>query len=260
MGTSPADLNEAIHALIESAQNSTSVSTPSNPSTFSVVKASPIEKVKGRVILLETLGSLEEANGWLESASDYLIFIKASRTDVDSPHPVNDGSSSSVEKLAVSASCSQRILSLKIVPSFGSGKSSDSNIVFLSDTLPRSVSFAKSVLLARSNEEQVRLTIATEASYLATDQMIGVAMAVLQACFDEEGGLRTLCSGVGGSPVNPTKESLRLRLQWIQSNFSRANPSRSTLKRVNEFFMSPGAKGDNVRVSIRDTIQCGGSL
>lgn len=34
------------------------------------------------------------------------------------------------------------------------------------------------------------------------------------------------------------KDSLRTRLHWIIASLPQANPSRATLKRLNEFFMS----------------------
>lgn len=36
-----------------------------------------------------------------------------------------------------------------------------------------------------------------------------------------------------------TKESVRMRLQWALESRPGANPSRTTLKRVHEFLMSP---------------------
>lgn len=35
------------------------------------------------------------------------------------------------------------------------------------------------------------------------------------------------------------KDVLKVRLQWIISSCPRANPSRTTLKRVNDFLLSP---------------------
>ena len=39
--------------------------------------------------------------------------------------------------------------------------------------------------------------------------------------------------------VQATKHSLRLRLEWIIASRPKTNPSRATLKRLNEYFMSP---------------------
>lgn len=63
-----------------------------------------------------------------------------------------------------------------------------------------------------------------------------VALAALQSFFDENGLLI-----IGEIPIHPRvdKQSLKTRLQWIISSRPEANPSRTSLKRLNEFFMSP---------------------
>ncbi|KAI0690919.1 initiator tRNA phosphoribosyl transferase [Cerioporus squamosus] len=66
------------------------------------------------------------------------------------------------------------------------------------------------------------------------DAGVGIALAAIQLFFDDEGkpvepGVQAACS---------SKESIRTRLQWIIASRPAANPSRVTLKRVNEFLLS----------------------
>lgn len=65
------------------------------------------------------------------------------------------------------------------------------------------------------------------------DASVGCMMVLLWTLLDDQGELR-LCEA-----PRPSKEAIRLRLQWIQNVRPGANPSRMTLKRVNEFLMSP---------------------
>lgn len=58
-------------------------------------------------------------------------------------------------------------------------------------------------------------------------------MGILYQSFDDLGGLRAT-----GTEWQPSKSSLRLRLQWIQQSAPHANPSRALMNRVNEHFMS----------------------
>ncbi|KAF8340475.1 tRNA A64-2'-O-ribosylphosphate transferase [Cantharellus anzutake] len=65
------------------------------------------------------------------------------------------------------------------------------------------------------------------------DLSAGVAVAILQSFFDEDGNLEA-----DQCLKTASKASLRRRLEWVQASHPEANPSRSTLKRINEFFMS----------------------
>ncbi|THH04313.1 hypothetical protein EW145_g5614 [Phellinidium pouzarii] len=69
------------------------------------------------------------------------------------------------------------------------------------------------------------------------DLSVGIALVVLQVFFNDNGVLALDRHGRKDFQVN--KESLRTRLHWIIASRPEANPSRATLKRVNEFFMSP---------------------
>lgn len=75
------------------------------------------------------------------------------------------------------------------------------------------------------------------------DRCVGVAVVVLQMFFDEEG------MGSAAVPgrchrVTATKETIQKRLEWIISSEPRANPTRTTLKRVNEYLMYGGIGGE----------------
>ncbi|KAF8504614.1 hypothetical protein F5888DRAFT_1657161, partial [Russula emetica] len=93
--------------------------------------------------------------------------------------------------------------------------------IFVHDILPRAVSFASSLLsLGR------KLCVAG-----GGDEGISVALVLLQLFFDDEGSLR---SGVG--LLRPS--SVRTRLEWIIASRPQVNPSRTILKRVNDFLLS----------------------
>ncbi|KAI0741054.1 initiator tRNA phosphoribosyl transferase [Earliella scabrosa] len=66
------------------------------------------------------------------------------------------------------------------------------------------------------------------------DASVGVALAALQLFFDEKG--EPVVERQAAVPAS--KESIRTRLQWIIASRPAANPSRATLKRVNEFLLS----------------------
>ncbi|KAI0629429.1 initiator tRNA phosphoribosyl transferase [Trametes polyzona] len=72
------------------------------------------------------------------------------------------------------------------------------------------------------------------------DASVGVALAALQLFFDDQGALVVKEDGTT-TPVNASKASIKTRLQWIISSRPQANPSRVTLRRVNEFLLSSPA-------------------
>ncbi|KAH9889398.1 initiator tRNA phosphoribosyl transferase [Cubamyces lactineus] len=72
------------------------------------------------------------------------------------------------------------------------------------------------------------------------DASVGVVLAALQLFFDDHGELLVKDDGTSLTG-NPSKDSIKTRLQWIISSRPEANPSRVTLKRVNEFLLSSPA-------------------
>ncbi|KAI0279088.1 initiator tRNA phosphoribosyl transferase [Russula aff. rugulosa BPL654] len=93
--------------------------------------------------------------------------------------------------------------------------------IFVHDILPRAVSFASS-----------HLGLGRKLCVAGGDEGIGVALVLLQLFFDDEGSLRS------GITRNPSSSSVRTRLEWIIASWPQVNPSRTILKRVNEFLLS----------------------
>lgn len=104
---------------------------------------------------------------------------------------------------------------------------------FLHDTLPRSLSFIHYHL---SQNQSRSICIACETG---KDASVGVALTVLQVWFDDQGRLR---DKTAKEELKATKQSIRTRLEWIIESRPMANPSRTTLKRVNEYLLSPFAR------------------
>ncbi|KDQ56388.1 hypothetical protein JAAARDRAFT_208086 [Jaapia argillacea MUCL 33604] len=78
-----------------------------------------------------------------------------------------------------------------------------------------------------------RICIACETG---TDLSIGIALTALQTFFSDSGVLIPPHSAM---ERKATKQTIRTRLEWIIASRPQANPSRSTLKRVNEFLLTP---------------------
>jgi tRNA A64-2'-O-ribosylphosphate transferase len=115
---------------------------------------------------------------------------------------------------------------------------------FLQDVLPRSTSFIESHLRAGH-----RVCVACDTG---TELSVGIALVALQKFFNDEGELTPLDEPTGNGTCMSTrlfteshfcvllasKQSIRTRLEWIITSRPEANPSRTTLKRVNEFLLS----------------------
>ncbi|KAI0359563.1 initiator tRNA phosphoribosyl transferase [Trametes cingulata] len=103
---------------------------------------------------------------------------------------------------------------------------------FLQNVLPRSTRYIQE-RLGKGNKVCICCDSGKDAS-------VGIALAALQLFFDDAGSLLVRADGTipRGSP---SKDSIKTRLQWIISSRPQANPSRVTLKRVNEFLLSSPA-------------------
>ncbi|KAJ6497494.1 initiator tRNA phosphoribosyl transferase, partial [Mycena sanguinolenta] len=102
---------------------------------------------------------------------------------------------------------------------------------FLQDTLPRATAFARVQLRAG---RRLCVGCATGADF-----SVGIVLVALQLFFDDAGefvGLEDEERQIETTLVN--KDSIRTRLEWIIASRPTANPSRTTLKRVNEFLLS----------------------
>ncbi|KAK2464418.1 hypothetical protein APHAL10511_003566 [Amanita phalloides] len=115
----------------------------------------------------------------------------------------------------------------------------------LQDALPRAMSFIRFHLLNKrvTRDPLPRIGFICD-SNSGLDRSVGLALAALQIFFDDSGNLRKAsdwCSTTSDTDhvMACKKTSIQARLEWIISSEPRANPSRTTLKRVNEFLMSP---------------------
>ncbi len=98
--------------------------------------------------------------------------------------------------------------------------------VFLHEVLPCAVSFAGS-----------HLSLGRKVCVAGGDEGIGLALALLQLFFDDEGSLRSELTPSGVAAFR--KNSVRTRLEWIIASRPQVNPPRVILKRVNDFLLSP---------------------
>ena len=97
---------------------------------------------------------------------------------------------------------------------------------FVHEVLPRAVSFASS-----------HFSLGRKICVAGGDEGIGVALVLLQLLFDDEGSLVRSDTMPGGAAVG--KSSVRMRLEWIIASRPQVNPSRTILKKVNDFLLSP---------------------
>lgn len=102
---------------------------------------------------------------------------------------------------------------------------------FVHNILPRAVSFSGS-----------HLSLGRKLCVAGGDEGIGVALVLLQLFFDDDGSLRrgftTTPSASDGTATAGKKSSVRTRLEWIIASRPQVNPSRTILKRVNDFLFS----------------------
>ncbi|KAK7052804.1 tRNA A64-2'-O-ribosylphosphate transferase [Paramarasmius palmivorus] len=99
---------------------------------------------------------------------------------------------------------------------------------FLQVVLPRSMDFIQSCL-----SQGLPVCVACPTG---NDLGVGIAVAALQKFFNSDG----VFVGAESAEV-PDKSTIRTRLEWIISDRPEANPSRNTLKRVNEYLLSSTA-------------------
>ncbi|KAF8637561.1 hypothetical protein AX17_002747 [Amanita inopinata Kibby_2008] len=122
---------------------------------------------------------------------------------------------------------------------------------FLQDALPRSMAFIQSHLFPNHSGLSPTGTgtgtgMGARRIYCACDSKSGfdrstcIALVALQLFFDDRGNLNLSApKDNAGLPSVTDKTSIQTRLEWIIASEPRANPSRTTLKRVNEYLMSP---------------------
>ncbi|PCH36606.1 initiator tRNA phosphoribosyl transferase [Wolfiporia cocos MD-104 SS10] len=103
-------------------------------------------------------------------------------------------------------------------------------LYFLQAVLPRAAAFAGAQLA-----QGARVCVCCESG---GDASVGVALAVLQLFFDDMGSFVRDPAQQSVLRSSATKQSISKRLQWIISSRPQANPSRATLKRVNEYILT----------------------
>lgn len=198
------------------------------------IPPSPIAKVAGRLsisTISDLTGSATAYGGdKLEAADIVYVFL------------TSDNASAATDALPELDS-EPPVLRLK-VPDGKKGQ-----IHFLQDVLPRSMVYLQKHL---ADGKQVCI-----ACNNGRDMSVGVALAALQKFFDGEGNFVSpgtalatrqysfadclVCSKALIHPFIADKKSIRTRLEWIISSRPLANPSRTTLKRVNEFLLTSGS-------------------
>lgn len=100
---------------------------------------------------------------------------------------------------------------------------------FLHSVLPQAIPF---ILLHLQNTRRVCIACET-----GTDMSIGVALTALTKFFDDSG---EFCGEYEHEREGVlSKDDIKTRLHWIITSCPQANPSRTTLKRVNDFLLSP---------------------
>ncbi|KAI0317419.1 initiator tRNA phosphoribosyl transferase [Amylostereum chailletii] len=172
----------------------------------------PIAKASGRIQLcsLSDLPNPLPGESSTSDASPSQTFILL--------HPTDDALPTAEPSPAYGLP--QRILHLRLAP----GKRGQHD--FLHKVLPQAVSFASSALSGSASA----VVVACEAG---KDASVGVALVLLQLFVDDAGVVHS--RPIAGTS---TKQSIRTRLEWIIASRPEANPSRTTLKRVNEYLLS----------------------
>jgi len=120
---------------------------------------------------------------------------------------------------------------------------------FLQVVLPESIGFLQKELAAGKS-----ICVACESG---KDLSVGVVLTALQLFFEGDGclNLKTIGGTERGKSLSVVrftdvycrtavdKASIRSRLEWIIASRPEANPSRTTLKRVNEFLFTVAFRG-----------------
>jgi tRNA A64-2'-O-ribosylphosphate transferase len=211
----------------------------------------PVLKVRGRVLLCALVDLPRELPASVPSTCEpdndgeieetAFIVVNASNVtpgDTDKTSPIEQPRSSDREtrantelELGGESEGTSRVLRMHL-PLGKRGQH-----IFVHDILPRAVSFASS-----------HLSLGRKLCVAGGDEGIGVALVLLQLFFDDEG--RSLRSGItppSGGAAGAGKSSVRTRLEWIIASRPQVNPSRTTLKRVNDFLLSSHSHVATVR-------------
>ncbi|KAI0724161.1 tRNA A64-2'-O-ribosylphosphate transferase [Fomitopsis betulina] len=196
----------ALSQLIKSLTAPAAVDHPSQQEW--IVKPTPVRQVGGRLLISSTSDSPSNLPRAIPDVADEVSYVLVSSAVL----PVADTAES------------EHILKLRMME----GKKDQ--ILYLQSVLPRSMSFIESRL---SKGESVCVCCDS-----GKDASVGVALAALQLFFDDAGRLQVTYEGQDRLRNTASKQSINTRLQWIISSRPEANPSRVTLKRVNEYILT----------------------
>ncbi len=190
----------------------------------------PVTKVSGRILLCsladlpwDNPAHVPKTSGITEET--VLIVIDDSGADGSTHHPAatrsNDSDAPSHPAPEESRdSSSPRVLRVLLPP----GKRGQH--VFLNEVLPRATAFART-----------HISLGRAICVAGGDAGAGVALVLLQLFFDDAGKLRNAQGDIAVS-----KNSVRTRLEWVIASRPQTNPSRTILKRVNDFLLSPRSR------------------
>lgn len=106
----------------------------------------------------------------------------------------------------------------------------------LLEMIPFAIRTVKSFYESRTTDETCDTRILVHCQQ-GMDRSVGITLALLVSCFDEESG--GYCRRNTDQRHTTTKEAIQRRLFQIMSHRLAARPSRATLKMVNTYFMSP---------------------
>lgn len=110
---------------------------------------------------------------------------------------------------------------------------------FLARTLPASLAFIRSHL-ASSPDSRVAILCKD-----GRDLSVGVATAALALYFNDSGEFSWELAT--SDAATPTKDLIKRRLHWVLSSCPGGNPARATLRRINEYLMSPNRPSLQIR-------------
>ncbi|EPT00399.1 hypothetical protein FOMPIDRAFT_150630 [Fomitopsis schrenkii] len=172
------------------------------------VMPTPVRQVGGRLLISSTSDLPSTLPRAIPGIADEISYVLVSSTAL----PAGDNAGS------------EHILRLRMAE----GKKEQ--ILYLQSVLPRSMTFIESRL---SKGESVCVCCDS-----GKDASVGVVLAALQLFFDDAGVLQATHEGQDSLRNAASKQSINTRLQWIISSRPEANPSRVTLKRVNEYILT----------------------
>ncbi|KAF5317384.1 hypothetical protein D9611_003701 [Ephemerocybe angulata] len=222
LSTPRADLPDIVSTLISSSTSKSSSSLIS-PASHSGKVPEGVLKVSNR-ILLSTLTDVEPTLSTPPPLTAYVLV-----DEVDLPGPSADStipptSPSETQESPVGPTPEPLSSSSTLKFEIPGGKKSQT--FFLHHVLPTALPFIDSKLSSGHN-----VVVACPS---AKDLSVGVALGAIARYFDHNGVY------VGSKAAMPdlSKQTIRTRLEWIIASCPRANPSRTTLKRVNEFLLT----------------------